>query len=244
MTHTTTVSLTVNAAAQPDFSLSASPSSVTVTQGSSGTSTITETDINGYSGTVTLSASGLPSGVTASFAPNPTTSTSTLTLTASSTATTGTATVTITGTDGTLTHSTTVSLTVNASSNGALPSGWTDADIGTVGMTGSASYNNGTFTVSGAGADIWTAADAFNYAHESVSGDQTVIARVVSENGTQSFAKAGVMIRESLATGSIEASVLLTPTNGAGMEVRSTTGAASVNVAGWIQGPEVAHRNG
>jgi len=98
----------------PSFTLSASPSSVTITQGGSGTSTITVTDLGGFSGSVTLAASGLPSGVTAGFSPNPTTGTSTLTLTASATATTGSATVTITGTSGSLTATATVSLTVNA----------------------------------------------------------------------------------------------------------------------------------
>lgn len=102
----------------PNFSLSASPASVSVTQGSSASSTITVTKTGGFTGSVTLSASGLPSGVTASFGTNPTTSTSTVTFTASSTATTGTATVTITGTSGTLTHTTTISLTVNASGGG------------------------------------------------------------------------------------------------------------------------------
>ena len=114
LTHTTTVNLTVNAAAVPNFSLSASPASLTITQGTSGASTITETPVNGFTGSVTLSASGLPAGVTATFGTNPTTSASLLTLTASSTATTGAATVTITGTSGTLTHTTTISLTVNA----------------------------------------------------------------------------------------------------------------------------------
>jgi hypothetical protein len=99
----------------PNFSLSASPGSVAVTQGKSGSSTITVTPANGFTGSVTLSASGfLPSGVTASFETNPTTSTSVLTLSSSSTASTSTATVTVTGTSGSLTHSTTVSLTVNA----------------------------------------------------------------------------------------------------------------------------------
>lgn len=115
LTHTTTISLTVNAPAAPDFSLSASPTSVSVTQGGTGSSTVTVNKVNGFAGSVTLSASGLPSGVTASFGTNPTTSTSVLTLTASSTATTGTATVTVTGTSGTLTHTTTISLTVNSS---------------------------------------------------------------------------------------------------------------------------------
>jgi subtilase family serine protease len=101
----------------PSFTLASSPSSVTVTQGGSGTSTITVTDLGGFTGSVTLAASGLPSGVTATFGTNPTTSTSTLTLTASSTATTGTATVTITGTSGSLTASTTVALTVNSAAS-------------------------------------------------------------------------------------------------------------------------------
>ncbi|MDE3099526.1 MAG: RICIN domain-containing protein, partial [Verrucomicrobiota bacterium] len=101
----------------PDFSLSASPTSLTIVQGNNGTSTITINPVNGYNNTVSLSASGLPSGVTASFNPSSTTSSSTLTLSASSTAATGTATVTVTGTDGTLTHTTTISLTVNAAVN-------------------------------------------------------------------------------------------------------------------------------
>jgi len=101
--------------ASPSFSLSDSPSSLTITQGgAAGTSTITVTDLNGFTGSVSLTASGLPSGVTAVFGSNPTSTTSTLTLTASSTATTGTATVTITGTSGSLVANATLALTVQA----------------------------------------------------------------------------------------------------------------------------------
>ncbi len=100
------------------FSLSASPSSVSIAQGTSGTSTITITPQDGFNSSVTLSASGLPSGVAAAFTPNPTTATSTLTLTASATATTGTSTVTITGTSGSLTASTSVSLIVTGGGGG------------------------------------------------------------------------------------------------------------------------------
>jgi subtilase family serine protease len=122
LTATTTITLTVNATASPNFTISASPSSLTITQGTSGTSTITVTSQNSFSSATTLSASGLPSGVTATFSTNPVTPpangsvTSTLTLTASGTATTGTATVTITGTSGSLSHSTTITLTVNSTS--------------------------------------------------------------------------------------------------------------------------------
>jgi len=111
LTETTTVQLTVSPA--PTFALSANPSSLTITQASQGTGKITITPANGFSGNVTLSASGLPKGVTASFSPNPATSTSTLTLTASTSASTGSATVTITGTSGVLTKTTTVKLTVD-----------------------------------------------------------------------------------------------------------------------------------
>ena len=115
--HSNSVSVLINTsgAPAPTYTLSASPSSVTVTQGSTGSSTITVSPLNGFTGSVTLSASGLPSGVTAAFSPNPTTTTSTLTLTANPTATTGTVTVTLTGTSGTLPpKTTTLTLTVNA----------------------------------------------------------------------------------------------------------------------------------
>jgi subtilase family serine protease len=102
----------------PDFSLSAAPGSVTIVQGGNGPTTISITPLDGFSGSVTLSASGLPSGVTAGFGTNPATIASALTLTASGTATVGTVTVTITGTSGSLTHTTTLSLTVNSSSSG------------------------------------------------------------------------------------------------------------------------------
>jgi Abnormal spindle-like microcephaly-assoc'd, ASPM-SPD-2-Hydin len=111
--------LVVDVEPVPDFSLGASPSSVSVTQGNSVSTTITVSPAGGFSGSVTLSASGLPSGVTAGFGTNPTTSTSLLTLTASATAALGTTSVTITGTSGSLTHTTTLSLTVNQLINGS-----------------------------------------------------------------------------------------------------------------------------
>jgi len=103
----------------PSFTLSPSPSSVSITQGYQTTSTITITPQNGFSGNVTLSASGLPSGVTAAFNPSAATTSSVLTLTANTTAATGTVMVTIMGTSGTLTSNTTLSLTVN----GPIPAG-------------------------------------------------------------------------------------------------------------------------
>jgi len=114
LSHTTSVSLTVTGVATPNFSLSASPASLTVKQGTSGGSTVTVTPSGGFTGSVTLSNSALPSGVTAAFGTNPTTGSSVLTFTASATATTGTSTITVTGTSGTLTHTTTISLTISS----------------------------------------------------------------------------------------------------------------------------------
>jgi hypothetical protein len=106
----TTIALNVNPA--QSFTLTPSASSLTLAQDASATDTITVTDLGGFSGSVELTASGLPSGVTASFGTNPTTGNSVLTLTASSSATTGSATITITGTSGSLTAAAPIALTV------------------------------------------------------------------------------------------------------------------------------------
>src|SRR5262245_61253748 len=99
----------------PNFTLSASPQSLTINRGASGVSTITVTRSGGFTSGVTLSATGLPSGVTATFNPATTTGlTSTLPLAASSTAATGSVNVTINGSGGGLSRSATLSLTVNA----------------------------------------------------------------------------------------------------------------------------------
>lgn len=108
-----TITLTVNGGATPNFSLTASPSSLTISTGGSGTSTITVNPQNGFTGSVSLSASGLPRGVKASFNPSSTTSTSTLTLTVNKRAGTGATTVTVTGKSGSLSHTTTISVTIH-----------------------------------------------------------------------------------------------------------------------------------
>jgi len=110
----TTITLTVKAAPKPSFTLSPSAANLTVIQGSHGSSTISVVDAGGFTGSVTLAASGLPAGVTASFGTNPTAGSSVLTLTANSTAASGTSTVTIKGTSGALIASTSIALTVNA----------------------------------------------------------------------------------------------------------------------------------
>jgi uncharacterized membrane protein len=111
ITASTTITLTV----YPEtFTLADAPTEMTLAQGSSGRSTVYVVPQYNFTGSVNFAASGLPSGVTASFAPNPTTGSTVMTLTASSSASLGLATITITGTSGTLVETTPLALTVEA----------------------------------------------------------------------------------------------------------------------------------
>ena len=109
--------ITVNGSAPPppDFGVSADTPSVSVTQGASATVGVTLAPQNGFNGNVSYAASGLPSGVVASFV-NDSATHATMTLASNSSATPGNATVTITATSGSLVHSTSVALSVLASS--------------------------------------------------------------------------------------------------------------------------------
>jgi subtilase family serine protease len=107
----------------PAFAISASPASVSVLQGSSGASTITTTVSGGFSSAIALTATGQPTGVTATLSPTsiaaPGSGSSTLTLTVASTTAAGTYTITVTGTGGGISHTATVALTVTAPTAGA-----------------------------------------------------------------------------------------------------------------------------
>ncbi len=113
LTHTSTVMLLVSATLPPDFTLSESPASQAVTQGGATNYSVTVVSTGGFTGQVSLSVSGLPSGAISSFTPNPTTTSSSLSVTTSASTPVGTYTLTITGVSGTLTHTSTVSLTVS-----------------------------------------------------------------------------------------------------------------------------------
>jgi kumamolisin len=96
------------------FSLSASPSSVSVAPGNAGSSTITSSVSGGFNTPVVLSASGQPAGVTVSFNPTSITGagTSAMSITVGSSVAAGTYPITVTGTAGSTVHTTTVTLTV------------------------------------------------------------------------------------------------------------------------------------
>jgi beta-glucanase (GH16 family) len=140
-----------------------------------------------------------------------------------------------------------VGLAADANNNAALttamfrsvsivPAGWTDADIGTPGSTGAAAYDPaaGTWTVSGGGADIWGAADQFNFVSKTLAGNGSVIARVTELANTDAWAKAGVMLRNDNTPGAAFATIDVTAGHGVTFEWRSAAGAAaaSATVAG------------
>ena len=112
----TTVTLTV--AAAPNFTISASPASLSVQQGNQGTSTITTAISGGFNSAVSLSASGVPSGTTVSFNPNPIpapgSGSSTMTINVGASTATGTYPITVTGNGGGVQQTTTVTLTVTS----------------------------------------------------------------------------------------------------------------------------------
>lgn len=100
--------------APPDFSLSMTPASQNVTAGGTATYTITLTGSNGFSGTVNLALSGLPSGASGSFNPSSLVGpgSSTLTISTTSGVATGSLVITAAGTSGSLVHNVAASLTV------------------------------------------------------------------------------------------------------------------------------------
>ena len=114
----TTVTLTVTP--EPSFTLSASPASLTIQQGNQGTSTITSSISGGFNSSVSLSASGAPTGTTVSFNPQtipaPGSGNSTMTITVGASTATGTYPITVTGNGGGVQQNTIVTLTVDAAS--------------------------------------------------------------------------------------------------------------------------------
>ena len=110
----------------------------------------------------------------------------------------------------------------------ALPAGWRGQDVGSVGIPGSATFLDGIFTLKGSGSDIWETADGCHFISQSLSGDFVITARLASMANTDYWAKAGLMVRESYATGSRNVSLLVTPEGGGTRQQwRSSTGGST-----------------
>ncbi len=203
-TATGSVLLQVNAA--PSFTLGASPASLNVAQNASGQSTVTVTGQNGFTGSVTLAASGLPAGVTAAFAPNPTTGSSVLTLTASGQAAVGPATIAVKGSSGSLTANTTIALTISCIPTPITPyisvnggSSWTEESSATVGSIftfvdlGPQPLRGGTWSWSGPGGFTSTARQINGI--PLTAGTNSYLATYTNANGCKSTETFAITVR-------------------------------------------------
>ncbi len=132
-------------------------------------------------------------------------------------------------------------LTSLPSALASLPPGWSDADIGSPGLAGSASYAGGVWTVTGGGADIQGTADQFNFASTNFTGDGTMIVQVTglqNSDPSSGWAKAGLMFRNDSTAGSANASIVATAGQGVSFQWRSTAGgSSSFTVDGGITAP-------
>jgi hypothetical protein len=113
------------------------------------------------------------------------------------------------------------------STGGTIPAPWQTQDVGSVGVAGSASYSTGTFTVRGAGADIWGTNDSFRFVQQPVSGDMQIVARVASLQNTDTWAKAGVMLRAGVAANAAHVMLDVTPGGTIEFMTRTSAGAAA-----------------
>ncbi|MEO6235652.1 MAG: S8 family serine peptidase [Vicinamibacterales bacterium] len=113
-----------------------------------------------------------------------------------------------------------------------LPADWDHGDVGAVGREGTADESGGVFTVEGAGADIWSNADAFHYAYKRLSGDVVIVSRVTSVDPVAAWTKAGVMIRETLSASSPQAMMLVSAGKGQAFQRRTVTGGLSTSTPG------------
>ena len=161
---------------------------------------------------------------------------------------TGTTTITVTVSDGELSASDSFVITVTqaplpATFDYSRPSGGilslTSHDVGVVGVSGSTLYDslNGTLTVTAGGTDIWNTADGFRFVAHQITGDFVVFARIDALDNPHQYAKAGVMIRESLDPESIHALANLNPSGSANFVTRTVTGGTSSAVSASVSAP-------
>jgi Tol biopolymer transport system component len=110
----------------------------------------------------------------------------------------------------------------------ALEEPWADQDIGAVAVKGGARSRDGTFTITGT-LDIWGNTDGFHFVYQPLDGNGQIVARVTAVENTNNHAKAGVMIRESLAADARHATMVVTPVDGTQFLRRTQPGGLTTN---------------
>jgi regulation of enolase protein 1 (concanavalin A-like superfamily) len=124
-----------------------------------------------------------------------------------------------------------VSVTATPGTSPAPPT-YATQDIGNVGVTGATvDDGDGSYTVTGAGADIWGNADAFRYMFQPISGDFDIEARVGALDPVHAWTKTGVMVRETLRADSRHAFALVSAGKGVAHQYRTATAGASAQAA-------------
>jgi len=128
------------------------------------------------------------------------------------------------------------------------PRDWTEQGVGELSLwfRGYPTYVGGftedppgTYTINASGADIWNAADQFHFAYKQITGAASIVAKVLSVSHTDDWAKAGVMIRDSLDGDSAHAMLAVTPANGVWFGRRTTAGRSSISTTqGDITAPQ------
>jgi Chondroitinase B/Immunoglobulin domain len=218
--------------AATNFAIVAMPWIQTVMQGNSTSFTNLISAFNGFTNTVTLTVTNLPTNASASFSSASVVygtngfDSSVLTVITSNSTPPGRYTLLITASSATFTNTTIACFTV-----GNLPTtNWTDTDINNPILSGSADYYMNVFAVKGSGSQIYGASDQFNYAYQPWTNGLTATARVITQPQTSVSAKSGVMIRETTNANSKFVHVVVTPI-ALKMEARTTTGGSAVTLA-------------
>ncbi len=119
----------------------------------------------------------------------------------------------------------------------SLPAPWSAQDVGSPTIAGTSSFDQGTFTITASGADIWGLSDQFHFVYQQVSGDVDVIARVDSVAMAHAWSKAGVMIRASLAPDAAHGFALVSAGRGAAFQRRTLDSGSSTSTAGPLVTP-------
>jgi len=246
------VQLGAQAQTQPDFSVSATPSSQSVVQGNSTSYTINVAASNGFTGTVGLSVSGLPQGAAASFNPNSitTSGSSTFTVSTSSTTPVGSYPLTITATSGSLLHTATTTLVVNAPADfsvSAAPASQSVTQGNNTSYTVSVAASNGfagTVGLSVTGLPQG-ASGSFNPTSITTSGSSTLTVNTSSTTAAGSYpltitATSGALVHTATVTLVVNAvgafTVSVTPTTQTVSRGSSTQYAVTISAQGGFSG--------
>lgn len=218
-----TVPIALTVGSPSSFTISTSTPTLNIVQGAAAPSTITITPKTGFTGKATLTASGLPTGVTVSFSPASTSTTAVATFTGAATAPVGTSTVTITGTSGTATASVTLSLTIKAGPSFTLAASPSSLSV-TQGASGSTS-----FTITALNGFTGTPALTIGALPAGVTATFTGVTLKITASATATLGAAPLTITATAGSLSAQATVALTVSAAPGFSLSSSS--TNVNVA-------------